>query len=157
MTTKPVHLPESLQRKVETFASEEGISVDEFIASAVEEKLSTATEHYLENRARRGSRAKYDAALAQVRSAPPLPPDRFPDDTSGMPDVRAVGYDRAERRLDVEFESGVVCQYFEVPEEIYRTVAESTAPAELIDMHVRTGPYPVRLMVGRSGVNRVGK
>jgi hypothetical protein len=154
MTTTPVHLPESLRRKVETFASEEGMSVDEFIASAVEEKLSAVTEHYLETRARRASRAKYDAVLAQVRGAAPLPPDRFPDDTSGVPPVRGVRYDPAERRLDIEFESGVVCQYFDVPEEIYQGLADSTAPAEYVDVHVRTGPYPFRLTVGKAASPR---
>jgi hypothetical protein len=46
-----------------------------------EEKLDALlTEAYLEARARRGSRAKYEAALARVPDAEPEPFDRKPDD-----------------------------------------------------------------------------
>ncbi|HKP74601.1 MAG TPA: KTSC domain-containing protein [Longimicrobiaceae bacterium] len=161
MTTLPLQLPESLRRKVETFASEEGLSVDEFVTAALVEKLSTLTGDYLENRARRGSRAKYDAALARVPSTEPLPPDRFPGEqlsghSPGLPEIKAIGYDPEERKVEVEFENGAVCQYFEVPAEVYRRLSRSESPAEFVEEHVRPGPYPFRLAVARSGGNGSG-
>jgi hypothetical protein len=90
MNTLPLQLPESLRRKVETFAAEEGISVDQFITSAVAEKLSTLMGvEYLEARARRGSRAKYEAALAAVPSVEPPDYDRVTHDEQSAPPTEA--------------------------------------------------------------------
>lgn len=155
MTTLPLHLPESLRRKVETFALEEGVSVDEFIATALAEKLSTLTGDYLENRARRASRAKYEAALARVPGTEPLPPDRYPEQESpsrspGVPAVESLGYDASVRKLEIRFRNGTTCQYYEVPEDVYRLLASSPSPARFIDEQVRTGPYPFRLGIARS-------
>lgn len=56
---------------------QEGISINQFIATAVAEKMSALmTEDYLQARGRRGSRAKFEAALAQVPDAEPEPRDR---------------------------------------------------------------------------------
>jgi len=56
---------------------QEGISINQFIATAVAEKMSALmTEDYLQERARRGSRARFEAALAQVPDAEPEPRDR---------------------------------------------------------------------------------
>ena len=52
-----------------------------FIATAVAEKLSALmTESYLQQRARQGSRAHYDAALARVPHAEPAEYDRIEED-----------------------------------------------------------------------------
>jgi len=59
------------------FAAKEGVSINQFIASATLEKLAAiSTQEYLEARANRGSREKFEAALAQVPDAEPDPPDR---------------------------------------------------------------------------------
>jgi hypothetical protein len=51
---------------VKKLTREEGISINQFIATAVAEKLlALLIEEYLEERARRGSRDRYDAALTQ--------------------------------------------------------------------------------------------
>lgn len=72
MSTVRVHLPDSLQKAVQELAKREGISIDQFIATAVSEKMAALmTETYLEERARRGSREKYEAALAQVPDVEP--------------------------------------------------------------------------------------
>lgn len=77
MSTLSLRLPESLHRKVRELAQEEGISINQFIATAVAEKMSALlTEEYLEKRARRGSRERYDAALAQVADVEPDEWDR---------------------------------------------------------------------------------
>jgi len=78
MSTLSLRLPESLHKKVKELAREEGISINQFIATAVAEKMSALlTEEYLEARARRGSRERYDAALAQVADVEPDEWDRL--------------------------------------------------------------------------------
>jgi hypothetical protein len=57
--------------------------------------------------------------------------------------IRSVGYDAASETLEVEFNSGKVYQYFEVPAEIHRELMEASSvgsymQAEIIDV------YPVR-------------
>jgi hypothetical protein len=50
------------------------VSINQFVATAVAEKIAALeTEDYLSQRAARGSRKKFEAALAQV-------PDREPDE-----------------------------------------------------------------------------
>ena len=77
MSALSIRLPESLHKYAKEYALQEGISVNQLISTALAEKLSAlATEDYLELRARRGSRDKVDAALAQVPDAGPDPWDR---------------------------------------------------------------------------------
>jgi predicted transcriptional regulator len=79
MSTLLVNLPDSLQKQLQSLAEHDGISTDQFIATAVAEKMAAIlTEAYLEERAKRGSRAKYDAALAQVPDVEPESYDRPP-------------------------------------------------------------------------------
>ena len=74
MSTMQVHLPDSLQQQLQTLAERDGISIDQFIATAVAEKMAALlTEAYLEERAKRGSRAQYETALAQVPDVEPEP------------------------------------------------------------------------------------
>jgi len=78
MSTLSLRLPDSLHRRVEELASREGISINQFIATAVAEKMAALlTEDHLRERARRGGRAKYEAALAQVPVAEPTERDRL--------------------------------------------------------------------------------
>lgn len=59
-------------------AERDGISVDQFIASAVAEKISAlTTESYLEDLAKRGNRGRYEAVLAKVPDIEPEPNDRW--------------------------------------------------------------------------------
>jgi Ribbon-helix-helix protein, copG family len=75
MSTLSLTLPQSLQEQVEALAQKEGISVNEFIALAVAEKLATlATVDYLAERAKRGSRDKLLAVLAK---APDVEPEEY--------------------------------------------------------------------------------
>jgi predicted transcriptional regulator len=77
MSTLTLRLPDSLHRKVRELASEEGISINQFIATAVAEKMSALlTKDYLRQRATRGPRAKYEAALARVADVAPEARDR---------------------------------------------------------------------------------
>ena len=76
MSTLSLRLPESLHNQLRRLAKREGISINQFVASAVAEKVAALmTEQYLEERARRGSREKFREVLARVPDAPPLPED----------------------------------------------------------------------------------
>ncbi|NUN65984.1 toxin-antitoxin system HicB family antitoxin [Pseudanabaena biceps] len=77
MSIVQVQIPDSLHKSLSELASRDGISIDQFISTAIAEKLSALmTESYLSERAKRGSRAKYEAILAKV------------------PDVESEAYDK---------------------------------------------------------------
>ena len=78
MSTLSLRLPESLHRKVRELAAREDISINQFIATAVAEKMAALlTSEYLAERARRGSRAKFERVLAKVRDVEPDPGDEL--------------------------------------------------------------------------------
>lgn len=78
MSTLSVRLPESLHKNVRDLAKKEGISINQFVMLAVAEKMSALmTEEYLEERAKRGSREKYEAVLAKVADVEPPEYDRL--------------------------------------------------------------------------------
>lgn len=77
MSALSVRLPESLHKYAKQYAAHEGISVNQLISTALAEKLSAlATQDYLEQRAKRASRRKFDAALASIPDVRPDPRDR---------------------------------------------------------------------------------
>jgi hypothetical protein len=79
MTTLNVEIPHSLHKRLQEVAESEGISIEQFVATAVAEKMSSLmTEVYLEERARHGTREKYEAALDQVQDVEPETYDRLP-------------------------------------------------------------------------------
>ncbi|HEV2722781.1 MAG TPA: toxin-antitoxin system HicB family antitoxin [Thermoanaerobaculia bacterium] len=74
-----LRLPESLHRKLGEVAEREGVSINQLISSAVAEKMSALmTEEYLEARAKRASRSKFEAVLAKVPDVEPEESDRIP-------------------------------------------------------------------------------
>ena len=76
MSTLSLRLPESLHRHVRDLARREGVSMNQFIATAVAEKLAALlTQTFLEERAVRGTRAAFDAVLAKVPDVEPEPKD----------------------------------------------------------------------------------
>jgi len=78
MTILSLRLPESLHKGVKKLAKRDGISMNQFIALAVAEKISAlATEEYIRERASRASREKFETALAQVPHAEPDEQDRI--------------------------------------------------------------------------------
>lgn len=67
MSVLSIRLPDSLHQVVKTVAAEDSISINQFIASAVAEKVSAlTTEKYIQERANRASKAKFEAVLANV-------------------------------------------------------------------------------------------
>jgi len=80
MSTVQVQIPDSLQKSLYDLASRDGISIDQFISTAIAEKLSALmTENYLKERAKRGNRSKYEAILAKVPDVNPEAYDRLPN------------------------------------------------------------------------------
>jgi predicted transcriptional regulator len=78
MSTLSVRLPESLHRRLSELAEREGISINQLINSAVAEKMSALmTADYLEKRAKRSSRKKFDSALSRVANINPDDVDRI--------------------------------------------------------------------------------
>ena len=70
-----IKIPDSLMKHVRQLAEREGISVDQFVASAIAEKASAWDGlDYLKERAKRGSREKFLEALSHV---PDVEPDEW--------------------------------------------------------------------------------
>jgi hypothetical protein len=79
MSTMSLRLPESLHRHAKELARQEGISINQLVATALAEKISAlAAGEYLENRAKRGSRKKFNRALRKVKNVAPEDRDRLP-------------------------------------------------------------------------------
>ena len=77
MSTISLRLPESIHRRVKDLAKREGISINQLISTALAEKLSALlTREYLEERAKRGSRKKFEKALSKVKEKDPQPYDK---------------------------------------------------------------------------------
>ncbi len=72
MTAISLRLPDSLHKIARELAQDEGISMNQLITLALAEKVSAlAAETYLEERAARGDRAKFEAALMKVADVEP--------------------------------------------------------------------------------------
>ena len=68
MSTISLRLPESLHEKARELAKQEKVSINQLVSTALAEKLSALmTEEYLQARAKRGSRRKFEAVLRKVR------------------------------------------------------------------------------------------
>jgi hypothetical protein len=86
MSTISVDLPESLHAAAGEPARASGVSVGQFLASALAEKVAAlAGPDWLAQRAARGDRSRFEEALRQVPDVEPEPRDRLPDShfTSG--------------------------------------------------------------------------
>ncbi len=78
-----LRLPDSLHNQVRVLAGQDNVSMNQFIALAVAEKVSALlTVDYLEQPAKRGSREKFDAILEKIRASDAAPEemDRLPAD-----------------------------------------------------------------------------
>ena len=68
-------LPDSLHERIQQFAEYEQVSVDQFVVSAIAEKVSVSKD-FLEEGAEHAIKEKFEQAMAEV------------------PDVEPEGYDR---------------------------------------------------------------
>ena len=78
MSTLSVRLPTSIHRQLRELAQKEGVSINQLITTAVAEKMAALlTVDYLEERAARGSRTRFDAVLRKVPAREPEPEDQL--------------------------------------------------------------------------------
>jgi predicted transcriptional regulator len=79
MSTISLRLPDSLHKQVRKLAEKESVSINQLITLALAEKISALmTEEYMEARAKRGSRKKFERAMAKVPKVEPEEYDRLP-------------------------------------------------------------------------------
>ncbi len=78
MSKVSVHLTRSLHEQAAAVATQEGVSMGQFIALEVAEKVATLrTEDYLKDRAQRGDREKLLAVLQRAPDVEPEEHDRL--------------------------------------------------------------------------------
>lgn len=78
MSALNLRLPNSIHRHVREVAEREGVSINQFISSAVSEKISAImTEEYLEERGRRAKAGALARVLDRVPDRPPLAGDEL--------------------------------------------------------------------------------
>jgi hypothetical protein len=75
-----------LSNSLQEIAQRDSVSVEQLVASAIAEKISILMgDSYLQERAKRGSREKYDAIMAKVPDVEPEWYDRLP--TESIPNL----------------------------------------------------------------------
>lgn len=78
MSTITLTLPPSLHDQAKAMAERDQITVDQFVALAVAEKVSALlAEDYLKSRAARGERARFEQVLEKVPDVEPAAEDRL--------------------------------------------------------------------------------
>ncbi len=78
MSSLSLRLPNSIHRHIKEIASQEGVSINQFISTAVAEKISAiSTENYLAQRANRANRKAFKKILDNVPNRTPLTGDEL--------------------------------------------------------------------------------
>lgn len=78
MSALSLRLPNSIHRHIKEIAAQEGVSINQFISSAVSEKISAiSTENYLVQRAKRANRKEFTEILNHVHKRPPMAGDEL--------------------------------------------------------------------------------
>ena len=78
MSTLSLRLPDSIHRHIKEIARQEGVSINQFISTAVSEKISAImTEDYLMKRAKRAKKDTLKNILDKVPDREPLPGDEL--------------------------------------------------------------------------------
>ncbi len=73
-----LRLPNSIHRHIREIAKREGVSINQFISTAVSEKVSALlTEEYLSDRANRAKKGALKNILDNVPARPPLREDKL--------------------------------------------------------------------------------
>ncbi len=78
MSSLNVNIPESLRRRAQSLAQDDGVPLDQFIATALAEKVAVLdADSYIRERAARGSRENFDRVLSKVPDIEPEEHDRI--------------------------------------------------------------------------------
>lgn len=77
--TYPLRLPRSLKDAVERISKEEGTSINQFVATAVAEKVSALqTARFFQERKARADFKAFDRIMKRRGGKPPRPGDEIP-------------------------------------------------------------------------------
>lgn len=80
ISTYPLRLPASVKAEAERVAAEDGTSLNQFVATAVAEKLAAMrTEAFFAERRGKGDRVAFRTLLTRDGGQPPQPGDEVPD------------------------------------------------------------------------------
>ena len=78
MSSLMVSIPNSIRQRAEVLAKDDGISFDQFVASALAEKVAVLdADSYVRQRAAQGSRTKFDRVMAKVPDVEPEARDQL--------------------------------------------------------------------------------
>ena len=78
MSVLSLRLPNSIHRHIKEIATQEGVSINQFISSAVSEKISAiSTENYLVQRANRANREEFSEILNNIPKRKPVNGDEY--------------------------------------------------------------------------------
>ena len=78
MGTLSLRLPNSLHDRIRKLAEDEGVSINQFIATAAAEKMAALmTDEYLAERGQRASQKKFRKALSRIPDRPADSTDKF--------------------------------------------------------------------------------
>ncbi len=78
MSAISLRLPDSLHNRIRILSKSDHISINQFVATAVAEKISSLdTETYLSNRAQRASRKSFERAMSMIPDVEPEPYDKI--------------------------------------------------------------------------------
>ena len=79
-STNPLRLPRSLKQAVERLSKQEGTSINQFVATAVAEKISALeTARFFQDRKNRVDFKAFDRILRRRGGERPRPGDEMPD------------------------------------------------------------------------------
>ena len=82
-STYPLRLPVSIKAEAERLAASEGTSLNQFVASAVAEKVAVLRKaSYFAERQGRADWAAFDQLMARDEGEPPQPGDEAPHERS---------------------------------------------------------------------------
>ena len=78
MSALNLRLPNSVHRHIRQISSQDGVSINQFIVSAVSEKISAiTTEELIATRAQKAKKGAFKRVLDNVPHRAPLPGDVF--------------------------------------------------------------------------------
>ena len=79
MSTLQINLPNSVLERVEQFAREEGVSVDDYLATVISQRIAVAeADSYIRRRGAKGSAKRMLETLRRAPDIEPEPWDRTP-------------------------------------------------------------------------------
>ncbi len=79
MSTLTIQIPDSIRAEAESLSRRDGISLEQFLATAAAEKVSALkTVDFLREEAAQGSAEDWQFVLSRVPARPPLPGDEMP-------------------------------------------------------------------------------